>query len=149
MRLDKVSWPLSASLIMLLIFQLHEGAPSVFLNWAFSNLDSQVSGKVIRSEFLVGTRASDVYRIRYSYVVDGKFYASSVVNGYSFASRPREMVVKYPVGREVLVYYDSGNPRYAVLEKGPLGWTVALKMLAVLGVLVWPLFVCVARFIKS
>jgi len=61
--------------------------------------------------------------VNYDYEVNGKHFICSRI-GYGGINFGRDrktaerIVSKYPVGAEVLVYYDPYNPRDAVLEPG-------------------------------
>lgn len=54
--------------------------------------------------------------IDYEYAVGGNTYRSRRVK-YGFTPKAGPTVAKYPVGREVEVFYDPANPAHAVLER--------------------------------
>ena len=62
-------------------------------------------------------------QIQYRYVVAGQEYAGqrrSLVNvgvGRFLQAGPRKIVEQYPVGSEVVVFYDPANPREAILDR--------------------------------
>ena len=61
--------------------------------------------------------------MKYSYVVEGVSFESDRVDygvetRSSKRARADEIVALYPVGEEVLVYYDPSDPSEAVLEPG-------------------------------
>lgn len=68
-------------------------------------------------------------RISYEYVVAGQEYAGqrrSLIDvgvGRFVRGAPRRIVERYPVGSEVIVFYDPANPREAILERSdPVIW---------------------------
>jgi len=78
-------------------------------------------GKVVRSEMAV---MLDNYRvhIEYVYQVDDQLYRSPEVRTRGTAGKHRSdvapLLLKYPLGQEVLVYYNPANPSDAYLEPG-------------------------------
>lgn len=86
-----------------------------------------VLGKVVVSQVkseiksaAQGSQISYVPVIRYEYHVEGRSYASSrlnfsVVQGIS-EDWARGIADRYPVGKEVVVYYDPQKPSESVLE---------------------------------
>ncbi len=87
----------------------------------------QVRGKIVASHMkseiksvAQGSQISYVPVIRYEYHVEGRPYASSrlnfsVVQGIS-EDWARGIADRYPVGKEVVVYYDPKKPSESVLE---------------------------------
>lgn len=84
--------------------------------------------------------------IRYEYRVDGKLYSSTVVNSIRSQYYPYQTVLKYPEGKDVLVYYHPRNPARALLEPGwvfsskAIGFFPSLMIIAgltILGQKVW------------
>ena len=79
------------------------------------------------------------YEIWYEYNVDGEFYKSDRVSyGYAGSSSKSfaiSYVNKYPVGKSVVVYYDSVNPKNSVLEPNNFNydWIFIIIMIAALG----------------
>jgi hypothetical protein len=59
----------------------------------------------------------DVY-IRYEYSVDGISYTSLSINSIDTPSNPSSYASRFPVGEDVIVYYNPKNPSDAVLEPG-------------------------------
>lgn len=59
----------------------------------------------------------DVY-IRYEYAVDGVSYTSLSVNSLDTPFQPSSYASRFPVGEDVIVYYNPENPSDAVLEPG-------------------------------
>ena len=76
-----------------------------------------VAGRILRSD-IRDRRAS----IRYEYVVQGERHeASEIAVGewpYQTRHTASRRVERYPVGRQVTVYYDAGRPTLATLEPG-------------------------------
>jgi hypothetical protein len=90
-----------------------------------------VSGKIVNSELVVGGDSDDTNRysasIRYVYEVRGARHMGDRVLFYyrwRFEGRTNDrgsveaVVRRYPVGREVPVYYDPRDPSTSVLEPG-------------------------------
>jgi hypothetical protein len=59
----------------------------------------------------------DVY-IRYQYSVNDISYSSTSVNSIDSSFYPVDIASRYPVGKDVIVYYNPKNPSDAVLEPG-------------------------------
>jgi hypothetical protein len=61
----------------------------------------------------------DAY-IRYQYSVNGILYYSMSVNSINspFSDYPSEIASRYPVGKNVIAYYNPKDPSEAVLEQG-------------------------------
>lgn len=85
-----------------------------------------VDGLVISSELLrdckhVGLLGKG-YHITYEYEIAGEQYSSGCVNGLPFPhlteNVARRIVERYPVGKQVKVYYKPENPEDAMLEPG-------------------------------
>jgi hypothetical protein len=88
-------------------------------------------GRIVASgvdTFLARREPGDRYRrkmhkssILYTYEVNGREYLGDrirlgVVTSANVAALPRRLAAKYPVGKEVTVYYDPRNPTEAVLQ---------------------------------
>ena len=87
-----------------------------------------VDGKIVTSEvstatsrFKYGVRTTLVADIEYAYTVNGEDFQGEHLRLLPMlhmqpGETPQELVARYPVGRSVKVYYDSGNPSAAVLN---------------------------------
>ena len=84
----------------------------------------------------------EVY-IRYEYTVDGLSYSSLTINSIynPFNTYPTEYADRYPVGKEVIVYYNPKKPAEAVLEPG------FVNVLKAFGIYSYVLFVLGIYFI--
>jgi Protein of unknown function (DUF3592) len=78
-----------------------------------------------RGTILVSTSglASNYYpEIWYEYFQNGRRFVGLTVRSHEFAGNlpgaARRVLVRYPVGASVTVYFDPGNPEDAVLEPG-------------------------------
>lgn len=64
-------------------------------------------------------------RVAYTYLVNGISYENFTIKfgetSYGSESTAREVLVRYPVGQAVTVYYDPADPDRAVLEPGVSG----------------------------
>ena len=83
---------------------------------------TSTQGKIIRSRVEIDER-SHFPKVVHQYEVNGKSYESDTIwigSDVGIPSRPRarDIVKRYPVGREVTVYYDPAAPQQAVLQRG-------------------------------
>jgi len=81
----------------------------------------QTSGRIISSNIgMNGTRGGWKFYIQYEYYIEGNKMTSERVHfGYQASSNPsyaQEYINKYPIGKEVIVYYNPDDPRESVLE---------------------------------
>lgn len=109
-------------LIFWLLIAVNDDSTRAFYYFT-SNLNGSTKGKIVSAEILRGGRKikSSYPQITYSYDINGKQYFSDLFNfkDRSFGN-PKEIVSKYPPGKEVLVWFDKDSPEIAVLEKsGP------------------------------
>jgi hypothetical protein len=82
--------------------------------------------------------------IRYEYTVDGFSFSSLSINSINTPFYPREVVVRYPVGTEVTVYYNPKDPSEAVLEPGFVNLFKALDIFSYLSFAVGAYFLHLA-----
>lgn len=106
---------------------------SASLSWPFTH--GNITESFMKIDHSSRGRSSFRPVVVYAYVVNQKKYASSN-RGYGIVAGPQywasEIVAKYPVGGDVIVFYDSNNPSDAILEVGR-GW--AWPMTAAAGLL--------------
>jgi hypothetical protein len=88
-----------------------------------------IQGKVVESSVErhsssgnKGNRSTYHAEILYEFEVDGKTYNGERIAygdyGSSNPSHARQLVNRYPKGKEITVYYMPGNPEECLLEKG-------------------------------
>lgn len=106
--------------LWMLISESITGAPTTVIHYFIGDYNSTTSGKIIRSYRRNDTRYS-IYRILYSYEVEGHEYQSDKVNFYK---NTKHTVKRFHPGKVVTVHYDNLNPKLSVLEITPLGWWV-------------------------
>ena len=80
------------------------------------------------------TRTTYYPKVGYRYRVDGRNYISSRIafgtgDSGGSAKWARKIVNKYPVGKNVTVYYNPQDPQYGVLESG-FTWRSIMILLA-------------------
>jgi hypothetical protein len=114
------------------------GAAFLLLGIAISDIPTMIEsaqwptteGTIVKSR-LVGTSVrgwdGDYFtetnaHIQYQYRVNGISYSSSAVNSIKspFPLYSSSYVSRYPLGEDVIVYYNPKNPSEAVLEPGVL-----------------------------
>lgn len=101
----------------------------------------QTTGTVITSKmnYHVGVKGASGYRfiIEYEFKIHGIKHTSDKVNFGSKSFRRKKkaekIIEKYPVGKEVVVYYETGNPDLAILEPQNNSNSEFFIVLAVLG----------------
>jgi hypothetical protein len=69
-----------------------------------------------------GYSTSHYPQVIYEYTVNGQKYMGNHINfgspiGYGFAGMAERIIVKYPIGGMVQVYYNPADPSQAVLER--------------------------------
>ena len=118
----------------------------------------QTSGIITTSEtnYHVGVKGVAGHRfiIKYKYEANGKNLTSDKINfgKKSFRSKEKaeEVIKKYPIGKEVVVYYEIDNPSFAILEPKVNYNSEFLIVLAVLGSFILFLLVIIfQRFRKK
>lgn len=134
------------------VYALAVGFSLVILGILFSNIPTMIAslnwpstGGKVTSRTLLGQKFKeydgDYYYhidgyIRYEYSVDNKTYSSTAVNSLRSACYPHETALRYPEGKDVVVYYNPRNPAKSVLEPGwvlspeALGFFPSLIMIA-------------------
>ena len=87
-----------------------------------------VTGKIIKSYVEKKHKYRSVYkghndfypRVEYEYEVDGKMYQAERIgfwnNAYNSQAKAETITNSYPVGKELIVYYEKENPTKALLE---------------------------------
>ena len=80
-------------------------------------LSNRFSGVTIKEYDGDVYTTSGVY-IRYEYSVDGISYESLSINSIDTPFYPSSYANRYPVGKNIIVYYNPNNPAEAVLEPG-------------------------------
>ena len=88
-----------------------------------SIISSEV-GEIHSADSGSGTGSTTYHpKVIYAYLVDNQKYESTRISAFSYGSSSRQRALditkrKYPVGRNVGVYYNPKYPKIAVLEKG-------------------------------
>lgn len=126
--------------ICLFIAQVSLGLVTTTTDYFRADLDARTQGTIEESAKVYARSGRYVsghyrYRVRYSYEVGGMRYTSTQVNYSLPNTEPEAVVARYPVGKEVAVYYDSARPTLSVLEPGKLDsdvWELWAVLLAVL-----------------
>jgi hypothetical protein len=101
-------------------------------------------GMITRSEVTHSTDAdgADSYqpKVTYEYLANNVEYESYTIkfgeNSYSSRGRAEDIAATYPVGRQVTVYYDPGDPGNSVLEPGVTGGSYIVLGIGVLFVVI-------------
>jgi hypothetical protein len=149
-------------LICVGIFVLAFGGAGVFLIYRTRKNKQQADasqswpsavGQVIEAEVQHGTSTdsegdrNDSYtpHIRYIYQINGADYSGDKISfgfviGYGSESKARAILMKYPVGQQVTVFYDPADPGKAVLERKAGGSTVGI----ILGIVFLAVAFCIA-----
>jgi hypothetical protein len=137
------------SLGLFLLFLAIGAGPSL---WGWSILRNArasaawptAEGIVTRSEVTHSTDADgdDTYRpeVTYEYSVQNRSYENYTIkfgeNSYSSQRQAEEIGARYPLGRQVAVYYDPADPGRSVLEPGVSGGSYIVLGVGVLFVAV-------------
>ena len=88
-----------------------------------SIISSEV-GEIHSADSGSGTGSTKYHpKVIYAYLVDNQKYESIRISAFSYGSSSRQRALditqkKYPLGRNVDVYYNPKYPKIAVLEKG-------------------------------
>lgn len=83
-------------------------------------------------------------KVEYSYEIAGASYHGKKISfglaqGYNSAHKAQEIIARYPLSRQVIVYYDPANPSDAVLERKAGSFTTTM----ILGIIFLVLGLCV------
>jgi hypothetical protein len=133
---------LMAGVVLLLVVRLPRAIAS--LNWPATQ-GIVIASKVEASGF--STDESRVPSVSYRYSVNGKEYVSSaievvVVGNGNTDSSARQVVERYPRGKQVEVHYDPGDPARAYLEPGFPNNDIFVSLLFIAGVGMGFLLLC-------
>ncbi len=100
----------------------------------FSTMDSSTTGTITKSQksSIFGRNWSTyVHDIRYRYEVSGREFFGDLVN-YKTSSKDVNLILRsYPVGKVVIVYFDSNNPNSSVLVQDRLDLEYLLVFLLI------------------
>lgn len=100
--------------------------------YVFAEMDSEVKGEIERSRSLsfanYRSTYTQVYDIEYTYKVEGKEYRNHVVAYEKKNESIDSRLEKYPVGKEVVVHFDSSSPNWSVLERSELSVFVYIQL---------------------
>jgi hypothetical protein len=120
----KISYKKHQGIILLILF------PLIILVARFEDLRGsfllntiefvETTGHINHSDIGYGSRPKFRFDIKYQYQVNGKVYESSRI-GFGFKGSGKKetveaIVERYPIGQEVIVYFDKRNPNFSVLE---------------------------------
>lgn len=91
--------------------------------------------------------------IGYKYTVNGQTFEGSTISADEYANASKlwttknaeRMLSKYPVSRQVTVYYDSDSPSRALLEPGVDTNLILLLLIALCGVLFLPVMLLLMK----
>jgi hypothetical protein len=122
-------------------------------NWPTAACTVAVSEVTVRSQRNSENRPIKLYGadVRYDYQVDGRSHTgTSVTLGGTVETNKRDrfdaLVARYPVGRDMRVYYDPSDPATAILEPGELGVVFNMMMVALGFLVVGGLFLAAGYF---
>ena len=79
-------------------------------------------------------------RVEYEYMLAGRVYRGSVPASSLSREAADSLAARYPVGREIAVGYDPGNPRQSVLRADLRWWSLALTLagVCIMAAGIWP-----------
>ncbi len=117
----RILFELGISLLVLTFYGIYANFDSE--RWLFfdSNKYQKTNGQITSSSIgMNGTRGGWKFYIQYEYYIkDVRLVSERVHFGYQatdYRSYAQGYVDKYPVGKNVVVYYNPDNPKEAVLE---------------------------------
>ena len=123
-------WPLIITLIFAGIAEYSGGTFSTLRDFLVADLDQETQGDITESEWrMVGRWGSAAYDIQYRYTVNGKDYIGSQVDFSSKTSNAAVKLKAFPIGKTVIVYYDSDKPHYSALVRTSPGFHIYGVML--------------------
>ena len=99
-------------------------------------------GRIVRADIRKDDEGYLLPEVEYRYTVDGTEYTSDVISfrptrAANFTTKPaRSVLQRFPVGSEVVVFFDPSRPESACLERDGKGTMVLLFASAILVVVV-------------
>lgn len=123
--------------------ELFCGTFSTVINYWLLDLNNTTEGVVIKSEMKLFNGAYQSvfsYDVEYEYTVDGSSYKSEQVTHGRSDENPYRILKRYPVGKEVTVFYDSSRPDYSVLELTGLSTKTYMQLGSVVFIFFWVFF---------
>jgi hypothetical protein len=80
----------------------------------------ETEGYINKSDISYGSKPRFRFNINYKYQVNDQSYESSRI-GFGFKGSDKKesvdsIINRYPVGQQVIVYFDESNPSFSVLE---------------------------------
>jgi hypothetical protein len=118
-------WPMIITIMFAGMAEYSSGLFSTTRDYLFSNLDKETLGVISQSEsVIVGRWGSVACDIRYDYSVNNINFIGYQIDYTSRTSGCSEKLKKYPLSKEVAVYFDSAKPLYSALEKGSPGFHI-------------------------
>jgi hypothetical protein len=104
---------------------------------------SSAEGRIVSSSTYTSKQKRTTYyhySIEYEFAVDGKSYRSDEItfdNNYSINQEFAQIYInKYPVGKNVTVYYDPHDPSFSVLEPEEKGYAAAELLFLIISLVV-------------
>lgn len=89
---------------------------------------------IVRSTVNRGTRGGpDSPWIEFRYHVAGRVFTGDQIDFGQWNYNIPMYLQKYPVGKQILIYYDPLQPKHAVLEKTGSAWANFFSMLLIWG----------------
>ncbi len=107
-----------------------------------SNIEENTIGTIVHSEsrIVLGKVSAKIYFIKYKYSVNNREFIGDLVN-YNWPSKDVDLILqKYPVGKDVTVFYDPSKPNFSILENTFLGrdyWFLFIFIPLVSPLIIW------------
>jgi hypothetical protein len=118
-------WPAVITLLFAGMSEYSGGTFSTISDYVTSNPTSQAAGVITQSDYkLIGRWGATAHDIRYRYTVKNREFSGSRVDYRSKTNDYAKVLQKYPLGRQVTVYYDPSRPRSSTLERSALGFHI-------------------------